>query len=54
MERVEWRRRYKNRLVERGLSPEEAEDILQPVGDDYDCDPEMAADDELSYWASDG
>jgi len=54
METKEWKRRFLNRLIERGLSLEEADDIFQAGGHDFDFEPEDSADDELSYWPSDG
>jgi len=66
MEKEEWLKRYKARLLERGLSEEEAEYLTKETSDDstalgalafdllLEDDPEDAADDELSYWASDG
>ena len=57
MEKEEWMRRYKARMIERGLSDDEAQNCtdaasLDPINFEYD--PEDAADDELSYWPSDG
>lgn len=66
MEKEEWLKRYKARMIERGLSEEEAEGATKEMGDDssplsslaFDLrpedGPEDAADDELSCWASDG
>ena len=54
MDTQEWHKRYKNRLIKRGLSAQEAENILRAGGHDYDFDPEDSADDELSYMVSDG
>ena len=53
-------------MIERGLSEEEAEEQTKAMSDDstalgalafdlsLEDDPEDAADEELSYWASDG
>jgi len=66
MEKEEWLKRYKERMIERGLSEEEAEEQTKAMSDDstplgsaafeirLEDSPEEAADDELSYWASDG
>lgn len=57
MEKEEYLKRYKTRILERGLSEKEAQAITEAVDTDdpgLDDDPESAADDELSYWASDG
>jgi len=57
MEKEEWLKKYKARLIERGLNEEEAQDIAEAVDVDdpgLDDDPESAADDELNYQASDG
>lgn len=58
MEKEEWLKRYKTRMIERGLKEGEAQEITNAVDIndpflDID-DPESAADDELAYWASDG
>lgn len=51
-----WMKIYINRLVERGLTLGEAQDNYEAAGcpHDLDDDPIQAADDELSYMASDG
>ena len=58
MDREEWIKRFRERLIERGLSEKEARDLVEVSVSDPDFlnddDPESAADDELSYWASDG
>jgi hypothetical protein len=59
MERDEWLKRYKQRMIDHGVTEEEAEIARNAADDDsffafFDDDPETAADDELSYWASDG
>ena len=66
MEKEEWLKHYKARLLERGLSEEGAEHLTKEMSDDstalgalafdlrLEDDPEDAADDELSYWGSDG
>lgn len=66
MEKEEWLKRYKARMIERGLSEVEAEALTKEMADDstalgaaafdlrLEDNPEDAADDELSYWASDG
>ena len=57
MIKEEWLKRYKSRMVERGLSDEEAQAAMEAVDVDdpgLDDDPESAADDELSYWTDDG
>lgn len=53
----QWHKRYIERLVQRAkLTYGEAKDTLKAgMGEhDYDDDPEDAADEELSYWSSDG
>ena len=57
MNKEEWRKRYKARLMERGLRDADAEtDTSAAVSNPgfLDDNPEDAADEELSYWASDG
>ena len=61
MEIGEWLKRYKARMIERGLNEREATSITEAVSTDLDIMqhledyvPEDAADDELSYFASDG
>ncbi len=60
MDKKEWLDRYAKRMIERGLKEKEVEDIMGSVcyvALDLDCfedDPEQAADDELSLFASDG
>jgi len=58
MENEEWLKRYKARMIERGLNEREAEEITSAVSDFdpeyYEDNPEDSADDELSYWANDG
>jgi hypothetical protein len=57
MEKEEWLKRYKARMIERGLSEKDAQAITDVTANDEYCgedDPEDSADDELSYWASDG
>jgi hypothetical protein len=57
MDKIEWLKRYKARMIERGLSEKEAQAATDAISTDEYCgddDPEGAADDELSYWASDG
>lgn len=55
MEKEEWKKRYIERLIERGLNKHIAEGMGESALEDWDSDsdPEMAADDELSYWAAD-
>ena len=56
MKKEEWLKRYKARLIERGLSEIEAHNCTFVVNSDPDIlvdDPEGAADVELSYWESD-
>lgn len=53
MSEAEWRQAYINRLMERGIDRELAEDTYDAGHDshDLDDDPEDAADEELSYWS---
>jgi hypothetical protein len=47
MEKEEWLKRYKARMVERGLTEKDAENLLDAIKDDPDLvdnDPEGAAD----------
>jgi len=56
MDKEEWLSRYKSRLIERGLSEKEAQNITSVAKLDYpmeEDDPEDAADEELSYWSDD-
>jgi len=56
MEKEEWLKRYKARMVERGLHEREATAVTEATGNEpdfLDDDPEGAADDELSFWAND-
>jgi hypothetical protein len=52
MNRDEWKCRYIDRLMARGLDREMAEATAVAGQDDFDYEdsPEEAADDELSYW----
>jgi len=57
MNKEKWRERYMERLRERGnCTHQEAIDILNAGTSchDYTDNPEDAADEELSLWASDG
>lgn len=57
MEKEEWLKRYKARMIERGLNEREAQAITDATSTDEYCgedEPEDAADEELSCWASDG
>lgn len=57
MDKQEWLDRYKKRMLERGLNERETQAITEATETDEFCgegEPEDAADDELSYWASDG
>ena len=57
MEKEEWLKRYKARMIGRGLNEREAKAITEATGNEpdfLDDDPEEAADDELSCWAADG
>ena len=57
MDKKEWLDRYAKRLFDAGLDNEEVRAMIECTiyNDDLlDDDPEQAADDELSYWASDG
>ena len=53
MNKEEWLDRYTQRLENRGLTHKEATDTtIAGMGcHDYDKDPEIAADDELFYYA---
>lgn len=55
MEISEWCNRYTKRLEGRGLTAREAAMTFEGgiTCHDYDDDPEMAADDELSYYDCD-
>lgn len=55
MQKQEWKDKYIQRMVDAGLSKGEAEDDYNAGIDDHDYedDPEMAADESLSYWAAD-
>jgi hypothetical protein len=57
IEVLEYRRRYRARMVERGVLPGVADDAADAVDmteldRDY-SDPEGDADDELGYWDAD-
>lgn len=57
MDTSEWHERYKERLVSVGMFTEkEAQDNIESgLGTfDYNDVPEDYADDEMSYWMSDG
>lgn len=56
MSPAEWRHRYIERMMERGLELWMAEMNFEAGVDDhdYDFDPAHAADEELSYWDDDG
>ena len=57
MEKEEWMKRYKARIIAKGLSHKEAQAITEAASDDPyqpEDNPEDAADEELSYWPSDG
>jgi hypothetical protein len=61
MEKEEYLRRYRQRLIDRGLTEEGATALTETTEDKNgvptnieDEDPEGDADEELSYWASDG
>lgn len=57
MEEEEYLRRYKARMMERGLNEREAQAITDAIStepDFLDEDPEDDADEELSCWANDG
>lgn len=59
MDKEEWLKRYKKRLIERGIEEKLAGETTKTLDmqrglDFLNDDPEMSADDELSYWASDG
>ena len=57
MKKEEWLKRYKARMLERGLDNEEVRAMIECTiyeDDPLNDDPEQAADDELSYWPSDG
>lgn len=57
MDKEEWLKRYKARMIERGLCEKDAEEFTEanePLDFTKEDDPEGAADDELSYWVSDG
>ena len=53
MNEFNWRVRYINRLIIRGISNEFAKETYEAGIDDHDflSDPEDAADEELSYWS---
>lgn len=57
--REEWLRRYQQRFVDvAGLSAEQAADVaatetFERLSEDYEDDPEGAADMEMSYWDGD-
>lgn len=53
MKKSEWKRKYKQRLIERGgVDTKFAEENYQGGLDmhEYDDSPEDAADTEMSYW----
>lgn len=57
MDRKEWLDRYAQRMLDAGLDNEEVRAMIESTiyeDDSLDDDPEQAADDELSYMASDG
>ena len=57
MDKKEWLDRYAKRMLERGLDNEEVRAMIESTiydNDPLDDDPEQAADDEVSYMASDG
>lgn len=57
MTKEEWLKRYKARMIDKGLNEREAQAATEAVSTDEhvgEDDPEDTVDDELSYWASDG
>ena len=54
-ERKEWKEKYINRLMERGLSSEEAHDVFIAcmLEVNYEDNPVDEADTEISYWTED-
>jgi hypothetical protein len=48
-----WRELFAARLVQLGVDPESAKACADAGDVDLDCDPEHAADDEVSYWDAD-
>jgi hypothetical protein len=50
-----WKKRYRDRLIKSGLTLKEARESTNAIDmSDIDLeidDPEMMADDELSYWS---
>ena len=49
-----WLELYKKRLLERGIDSGLAKEIAKNCEIDLLSDPSDAADEELSYWGSDG
>jgi hypothetical protein len=58
MEKEEWLRQYKARMIERGIGEplaEQARVVVEETNPDFlQDDPIQTADDELRYWANDG
>jgi hypothetical protein len=58
MDQLEYRRRYRDQMVKRGVLPGVADDASEACDfDDLDrdySDPESDADEELTYWDNDG
>jgi len=57
MDRKEWLDQYATRMFQAGLDNEEVRAMIESTiydDDPLDDDPEQAADDELSYFPSDG
>jgi len=52
MDLCEWKQKYIDRLIERGLDPSLAQEVYaaNKEENDMDDDPRESADDELSYW----
>ena len=52
MDKIEWRKKYKQWLMDRGIEPSFAQQTVEAGEDgfDFDDDPREAAEDELSYW----
>lgn len=53
-EEGDWLLKFEARLIEKGLSIEDARDLSNNTHVDWDTEPEDAADEELSLWPSDG
>lgn len=50
MTNQEWHERYVARLVYKGMTYREAQDIVSRGKHDHGGNPESAAEEELSYW----